>query len=188
MKKKLPHKTKKRTIKKYYDDSEVEKYIPKELTHKQALFLKYYLKTGNGVRSALKAYDTDNYGSASQIATENLVKLKEPIKTFMEHHDLSLGRLVRVIKDATDATKKTAIIDGRDEKGHPTYEYVDEPHHEIRIKATEVAAKWLGLEHSVSEKPQVQLNQFNFGSAPQKLLDTFREFVKSNGELVAETK
>ncbi len=45
-----------------------------DLTKKQAEFVKEFLDTGNGVQSALKAYDTDNYNSANQIAIENLQK------------------------------------------------------------------------------------------------------------------
>lgn len=45
-----------------------------DLTKKQAEFVKEYIETGNGVQSALKAYDTESYKTASVIAHENLEK------------------------------------------------------------------------------------------------------------------
>ncbi len=47
-----------------------------DLTKKQAEFVKEYLDTGNGVQSALKAYDTEDYSTAGNIASENLKKPK----------------------------------------------------------------------------------------------------------------
>lgn len=47
-----------------------------DLTKKQAEFVKEYLDTGNGVQSALKVYDTDDYSTAGNIASENLKKPK----------------------------------------------------------------------------------------------------------------
>lgn len=47
-----------------------------ELTRKQKLFVKEYVKTGHGVDSALKAYDTKDYSTAGNIASENLEKPK----------------------------------------------------------------------------------------------------------------
>ena len=38
--------------------------------------MKDYVKTGNGVKSALKNYDTDDYATAGVIAVENLEKPK----------------------------------------------------------------------------------------------------------------
>ena len=43
------------------------------LTKKQQIFIKEYNRTGNGTKSALKAYDTDNL-TARSIASENLTK------------------------------------------------------------------------------------------------------------------
>jgi phage terminase small subunit len=45
-----------------------------KLTKKQKIFAKEYLQTGNGTKSALKAYNTNNNKTASVIATENLEK------------------------------------------------------------------------------------------------------------------
>lgn len=45
-----------------------------ELTKKQKIFVKEYVKDENGTQSALKAYDTKDYKTASVIAAENLDK------------------------------------------------------------------------------------------------------------------
>ncbi len=47
-----------------------------ELTKKQKVFVKEYVKTENGTQSALKAYDTKDYSTAGNIASENLNKPK----------------------------------------------------------------------------------------------------------------
>lgn len=46
------------------------------LSKKEKGFADDYLETGNGVESALKNYDTEDYSSAGVIAHENLKKLK----------------------------------------------------------------------------------------------------------------
>lgn len=46
------------------------------LSKKEAGFVKDYAKTGNGVQSALKNYDTKDYSTAGVIAHENLKKPK----------------------------------------------------------------------------------------------------------------
>ncbi len=130
-----------------------EKKEKLRLTMKQREFLKLYFKTGNGVQSAMKVYDTTDYDSACSIASENLSKLKIPIQHLMEARGLSVGDLIDSLIDARKATKKTPIISGRDNKGAPVYEYVDEPDHFIRLKAVEIAGKWLGV-----EKPDSKVN------------------------------
>lgn len=45
-----------------------------KLSKKQKGFIKDYIKTGNGVQSALNNYDTKDYKTASAIAIENLEK------------------------------------------------------------------------------------------------------------------
>lgn len=44
------------------------------LSKKELGFVKDYVKSGNGVRSALKNYDTKDYNTANQIAIQNLQK------------------------------------------------------------------------------------------------------------------
>ena len=47
-----------------------------KLTKKQKVFVKEYVKTDNGTQSALKAYDTKDYSTAGNIASDNLNKPK----------------------------------------------------------------------------------------------------------------
>ncbi len=46
------------------------------LSKKEKGFADDYIETGNGVKSALENYDTEDYSSAGAIATQNLKKLK----------------------------------------------------------------------------------------------------------------
>ncbi len=48
--------------------------MAEKLTKKQKEFVKEYAKTGNGTKSALKVYDTNDESTASSIAHENLRK------------------------------------------------------------------------------------------------------------------
>lgn len=49
--------------------------MAKKLTPKQVKFVEEYAKNGgNGVKAAMKAYDTDDYSTAGSIAVENLQK------------------------------------------------------------------------------------------------------------------
>lgn len=45
-----------------------------KLTPKQKIFVDEYVRTKNATRSALKAYDTDDYQTAASIGEENLKK------------------------------------------------------------------------------------------------------------------
>jgi phage terminase small subunit len=50
--------------------------MAKRLTKKEKAFAKEYINTGNGTRSALKVYDTEDINTAAVIASENLSKPK----------------------------------------------------------------------------------------------------------------
>lgn len=50
--------------------------MTERLTKKEAGFVKDYIETGNGVQSALKNYNTIDYSTAGNIASENLNKPK----------------------------------------------------------------------------------------------------------------
>ena len=50
--------------------------MARSLTKKEKGFVKDDLETGNGVESALKNYDTEDYSTAGAIASENLKKPK----------------------------------------------------------------------------------------------------------------
>lgn len=57
--------------------------MTKKLTPKQAKFVEEYIKTKNATKSALVAYDTDDYQTAASIGEENLKKPE--IRTLTEH-------------------------------------------------------------------------------------------------------
>ena len=58
----------------------------KNLSKKQKGFVKDYVRTGNGVKSALNNYDTKDYSTAGSIAVENLQKpaIQEAIKSIAD--------------------------------------------------------------------------------------------------------
>lgn len=108
-----------------------------KLTWKQKKFLKLYFETGNGVKSAMKTYDCKDYSTAGAIASENLKKLKNPIKTWMEANGFSLKVLMGVLAQGLQATKiKTSMTE-------PDKEVPDYP---ARHKYLETAARWLEIE------------------------------------------
>jgi len=129
-----------------------------KLTLKQQKFLVEYFKTGNATRSALKVYDTDDYGVAGNIASENLKKLQNPIKALMESRGLSLGRLMDVLADGLKANRVISAITNKQATGG-TADFIDVPDHAVRHKYLETASKWLGVERPSGTA--VQVNVFN---------------------------
>jgi len=123
--------------------------MTRELTTKEKMFLKEYFKTGNGTRSALKAYNCKDSYSASTIASQTLSKLKDVVKSLMESKGLDLGMIIDVTKDATKATK---IVTSHTE---PDYEVPDHP---TRLKAAEIAGKWLGISEHPTSLTQVNID------------------------------
>lgn len=57
-----------------------------KLSKKQNGFVEEYVRTGNGVQSALNNYGTEDYNSANQIAIENLQKptIQNAIKSIVD--------------------------------------------------------------------------------------------------------
>jgi len=107
----------------------------KKLTIKQKMFLKEYFKSGNGTDAAMKSYNCKDRHSASVIATETLSKLSDPVKTLMEAKGLTMGKLVDTVNNATEANKIHGTQD----------DFIEIPDHPTRLKATEIASKWLGV-------------------------------------------
>ena len=140
------------------------------LTTKQKMFLKEYFKTGNGTRSAMKVYNCKNLASASALSSETLASLKDVVKTLMEAKGLTLGKIIDVVNDGAEANKVISAMvvnkkgDGMKEANSMTKDFVEVPDHPTRLKAAEIASKWLG----VNEAPKV-LQQFNiYGSKVEK--------------------
>lgn len=117
-----------------------------KMTLKQKKFLKRYFELGNGVKAAMEVYDCNgDYSVAGAIASENLKKLKNPIRNFMEAKGLDLGKLMTVLEKGLDCTRiKTSLTE-------PDKEVPDWP---TRHKYMETAGRWLGVEPTNSENTE----------------------------------
>jgi len=142
----------------------------KELTTRQKMFLKEYFKTGNGTRSAMKVYNCKNVHSASSLASETLSKLEDVVRSMMEVRGLTLGKIIDVVNEGTEANKVISAMvvnekgDGMKQANSMTKDFVEVPDHPTRLKAVEIAAKWL----DIGEGPKV-LQQFNiYGNKVEK--------------------
>jgi len=138
-----------------------------KLTLKQKKFLRLYFKYGNGTKAALEAYDTDDPKTASVIASENLAKLKNPVRVLMEKKNLSLGRLLDVLDEGLKAEKLITTRKGS----------VKVKDHLVRHKYLETAAKWLGIEKE-QVSGQISYSQINYFSISEKERDGFNESFK----------
>ncbi|HEC66387.1 MAG TPA: hypothetical protein ENI23_13960 [bacterium] len=107
-----------------------------KLTPKQAVFLAGWLKTGNGVKSAMKAYDTEDYQSAKTIASQNLSKLNLDIRAFCEANGVSFKEIFDENKGMLGATKPFSSHTEAD-KNIPDWN--------ARDKALTRFERWLGL-------------------------------------------
>ena len=125
---------------------EYDKLVEK-MTPKQAKFLNLWLKTGNGTRSAMEAYDTKDPNTAGAIANENLRKLKNPMKLFLENNGIGLSHLVKIAMDASQAEKTDITGDVH-------------PDHRVRMEAGDRLAKWLEVEpkEETLQQTNIQIN------------------------------
>jgi len=119
-----------------------------KLTIKQSKFLKLYLETGNGTKSALAVYNCKDYTTAQTIASQNLSKLKNPIKAYMEANGLDLSNLMTVLTDGLKAnrTLSAKVIYSGKEATTKTDDFIEVADHAVRHKYLETASKWLGME------------------------------------------
>lgn len=69
-----------------------------KLTPKQKKFADKYLETGNGTKSALETYDTEDYQTAASIAGENLNK-PEIIVYLDEHVQMAKNVITEIAQD-----------------------------------------------------------------------------------------
>ncbi len=97
-------------------DTLAEKPIPK-LTKKQKKFVGTYLETGNGVQSALAAYNTTSERVAAVIASENLTK--PDIRAYLESRAEKAAEMVYMLsQEATaEAVRLNASKDILDRAG-----------------------------------------------------------------------
>jgi hypothetical protein len=138
---------------KYYNRDKNEqknkaKDLVKSMTPKQAKFLSLWLQHGNGTKAALEAYDTDNEASAAQIAFENLRKLENPMKLYLENKGISIHHLTDVLIEALGAQKIHGTGDN----------FIEIPDHKIRLDAVDRLSEWLGVKQEKGANVAVQVN------------------------------
>lgn len=122
-----------------------------ELTHKQIAFFKAYYDPksdtfGNGVRSALKTYNTTDYKTASNISSENLAKPR--IKQLMEAKGIGSNELLKVLEEGLTATRTISAVGGKKgnkEADGTTMDFIEVPDHATRHKFLETAGRWAKL-------------------------------------------
>lgn len=119
----------------------------RKLSKKQQGFVEDYIETGNGVKSALNNYDTNDYNTANQIAIENLQKptIQNAIKSIADQ--IPDEDLIRVHKEGLEATEGL----------------LHEPDYSVRHKYLESAYKLKGLygAETPDDKPKSN-NTYNF--------------------------
>lgn len=108
--------------------------MAKGLTKKQRVFVNEYADTGNGVKAALKAYDTDDYATAGVMAVENLEKPKiiEALAKrgiSLEDADAVVGHLL------VNAEREETQLNAADKIYKRLGGYAAEKHINVNIKA-----------------------------------------------------
>ena len=95
-----------------------------KLTKKEKGFVSDFIETGNGVQSALKNYDTEDYSTAGVIAHENLKKPKI-IKAIHEAlpDDLLAEKHLELLNK-----KEVILIHGKENK----IEFTEQPHSDVK--------------------------------------------------------
>jgi len=134
--------------------------LDKDLTFKQKAFLKRYFETGNGTKAAMEVYETDNPGSASVIASENLAKLKSPIKTYMETKGFSLQIMLGVLADGLKANRVISAVNTDKQANGSSSDFIEVPDHAVRHKYLETASKWLEVQgtEGTGQQNAIQIN------------------------------
>lgn len=96
----------------------MKKQVEPKLSRKQKIFVKEYLETGNGVQSALKAYDTKDYNTANVIAVENLQK--PTVKEYLESKASTVAEVIYdlAISAENEGVKLNASKDILDRAGY----------------------------------------------------------------------
>lgn len=90
--------------------------MAKRLTLKQREFVANYIKLKNGTKAALKAYDTEDYKTATTIGVENLSKpnIQQAIETAMVKLNLTPERAVKPIDEALNHEDLEMRLKGSD--------------------------------------------------------------------------
>jgi phage terminase small subunit len=87
----------------------------RKITPKQEKFVEEYVQSGNGVQSALIAYDTDKYNVAKTIACENMTKpyvvqaIDEKKRDLMQEFKDNAYRMYAVLIDVLENTNNQKL-------------------------------------------------------------------------------
>lgn len=106
----------KEVLKKRLDKARQVKAAKKQLTYKQAKFVKAYIaNNGNGTKAAQESYNLKNYNTAHAVSAENLRKpsIKEAILQASERKGLTIDRVIgrmNVILDKDEYVIPTANL------------------------------------------------------------------------------
>lgn len=139
--------------------------VSKPLTIKQKKFVKAYVSTdGNGQEAAKAAYDVKSDAVARTIASENLTKpnIRFFIDQSLEKHEITLDAAIAPIAEGLKADKVS--ISGQ---GDQAFAEVT-PDHSVRLKASSMALKLLGVVEDKS--PSVSIT-FNANTSARKYID-----------------
>jgi phage terminase small subunit len=145
------------------------------LTKKEKGFVKEYVKTGNGTKSALKNYDTKDEDCAGVIASQNLGKLKiqNAIKSIADRIPDEL--LEQVHLEGLRATKKSGVggmaigIDAGGDVESMGHENMIEPDYAVRHKYLDTAYKLKGT--YAPEKKELEVNLISISEEAKAKLD-----------------
>lgn len=140
-------------------DLSIEEKI-KKLTLKQKKFLKVYFETGNATKASLAAYDTDDPHMASNIGAENVAKLGDVVRYIMNKKGLDVEKMVDTVNGAMEANRIHGTGDN----------FVEIPDHPTRLKAVEVAERWIGIKPE-EDGTKIQNNYFNIISQERDKFD-----------------
>ena len=124
-----------------------------ELTPKQRIWLKEYVKHGNASKAAEVAYDVKDRYSAAVIGHENLTKLNFAFKMLCEKQGLTEKALLQRLEDGLDANKVISAniymkkgdspVEAMKEADGCTKDFIEVPDNQARKEYLKLALKWL---------------------------------------------
>lgn len=129
--------------------SSVQRVLNPNLTTKQSLFVQYFIETRNGVKSAQLAGYKGNYDTLRQVAAENLAKpcIKQAIEDHFSALHISSSELLAEIASVARIPLEKDVLEASGVKVSD------------KIKAAELAGKYLGLWDKASESPSIDLSE-----------------------------
>ena len=113
-----------------------------KLTHKQAMWIAEFYRTGNATEAAARVYNCKDRASAAQIGFENKQKLSQPVQKYAERLGIDLRFILKGFKQAAKATKI-----------HTSHTEPDKvvPDYANRIKALKELAEIMGVKVTVQD-------------------------------------